>query len=227
MICKGAALNIVFLAGDSEGLEAWRQLTEKYEPNMRTRFAGQLMSILSFSFQGDTTDRITAWEREIVMYERDSGKTLDDEIKVGTVLLRLPESPLKNPFADAYRQPEKVDRLQRRSGLRFLVRLPLLRHSRHRWTLEQWARVNQARVVRERKTLANVTIRLRKHVSGAETRDHTSTNCPHSDTTCRKCGQVGHLAQVCRSSGTPQPKGGQTGKGGGKCANVAKTCWNC
>ena len=24
MICKGAALNIMFLAGDSEGLEAWR-----------------------------------------------------------------------------------------------------------------------------------------------------------------------------------------------------------
>ena len=48
-ICKGAALNTVFLAGDSEGLEAWRQLTEKYEPKMRTRFAGQLMSILSFS----------------------------------------------------------------------------------------------------------------------------------------------------------------------------------
>ena len=107
MICEGAALNIVFLAGDSEGLEAWRQLTEKYEPKMRTRFAGQLMSILSLLFQGDTADRITAWERDIVTYERDSGKTLDDEIKVGTVLLRLLESPLKNPFADAYRQPEK------------------------------------------------------------------------------------------------------------------------
>ena len=61
MICKGAALNTVFLAGDSEGLEAWRQLTEKYEPKVRTRFAGQLMSILSYSFQGDTTERITAW----------------------------------------------------------------------------------------------------------------------------------------------------------------------
>ena len=47
-ICKGAPLNTVFLAGDSEGLEAWRQLTEKYEPKMRTLFAGQLMSILSF-----------------------------------------------------------------------------------------------------------------------------------------------------------------------------------
>ena len=80
MICKGAALNIVFLTGDSEGLKAWRQLTEKYEPKMRTRFAGQLMSILSFSFQGDTSERITAWEREIATYERDSGKILDDEI---------------------------------------------------------------------------------------------------------------------------------------------------
>ena len=96
MICKGAALNIVFLAGDSEGLEAWRQLTEKYGPKMRTRCAGQLMSILSFSFQDDTTERITAWEREIATYERDSGKILDDEIKVGAVLLRLPESQLKN-----------------------------------------------------------------------------------------------------------------------------------
>ena len=42
MICKGAAFNTVFLAGASEVLGAWRQLTEKYEPKMRTRFAGQL-----------------------------------------------------------------------------------------------------------------------------------------------------------------------------------------
>ena len=95
MICKGAALNTVFLAGDSKGLEAWRQLTEKYEPKMRTRIAGQLMSILTYSFQGDATERITAWQREIATYERDSGKILDDEIKVGAVLLRLPESQLK------------------------------------------------------------------------------------------------------------------------------------
>ena len=101
MICKGAALNTVFLAEDNEGLEAWRQLTEKYEPKMRTRFAGQLMSILSFSLQGHTTERITAWESEIATYERDINKVLDDEIKIGTVLLRLPESQLKNPFADA------------------------------------------------------------------------------------------------------------------------------
>ena len=94
-ICKGAALNTVFLAGDNEGVEAWRQLKEKYEPKMRTRFEGQLMSILSYSLQGATTWRITAREREIATYERDSGKILDDEIKVGAVLLRLPESQMK------------------------------------------------------------------------------------------------------------------------------------
>ena len=53
------------------------------------------MSILSFSFQGDATDQITAWESEIATYERDSGKTLDDDFKIGTVLLRLTESQLK------------------------------------------------------------------------------------------------------------------------------------
>ena len=84
---------------------------------MRTRFTGQLMSILSYSFQGDTTERITAWEREIATYERDSGKTLD-EIKVGAVLIRLPESQLKNHLLMCV-DKLKVDRFQRRSGCDF------------------------------------------------------------------------------------------------------------
>ena len=81
--------------GNSPVLEAWRQLAEKYEPKMRTRFVGQLMSILSFSLQGDTAEQIKFWEREKATYERDSGKVSDDEIKIGTFLLRLPESQLK------------------------------------------------------------------------------------------------------------------------------------
>ena len=47
---------------------------------------------------------------------------------------------------------------------------PLLSRSRQQLTLEQLARRNQARVVRDRKELANVTIRLSKHVPCAETR---------------------------------------------------------
>ena len=70
MICKFAALNIVFLARDNEDFEAWRLLTEKYEPKKTTRYAGQLMSILSFSLQGNTAERITAWEREVASHLR-------------------------------------------------------------------------------------------------------------------------------------------------------------
>ena len=53
------------------------------------------MSILSFSRQGDTAERITALKREMATYEQDSGKVLDDVIKIGTFLLWLPESQLK------------------------------------------------------------------------------------------------------------------------------------
>ena len=53
------------------------------------------MSTLAFSLQGNTTERTTAWEREIATYERDSAKVLDDGIKIGTFLLRLHESQLK------------------------------------------------------------------------------------------------------------------------------------
>ena len=38
MQCNGAALNIAFLAGDSEGLEAWRKLAGEYETKMWARF---------------------------------------------------------------------------------------------------------------------------------------------------------------------------------------------
>ena len=89
--CSGAAWNMVL---DSEGLEAWRQLTDKCEPKMMTRFGGQLMTLLP-SVQGDTSERLTTWEREIATYERDSCKVLDDEIKIGTFLIKLPETPLK------------------------------------------------------------------------------------------------------------------------------------
>ena len=49
MICQGLALNRVLWAGDGERLGAWRQLTEKFEPKTRRRFARQLVSIWSFS----------------------------------------------------------------------------------------------------------------------------------------------------------------------------------
>ena len=173
MICDCAALNTVFLAGDSEGLEAWRQLTEKYEPKMRTWFAGQLMSILSYSFQGDTTERITAWEREIATYERDSGKILDDEIKVGAVLLRLPESQLKTHLL------MRVDKLKKWTDFRDEV-VAISRAIAFGQTqptpmdIGAVGKGQSGKGGKGAKELANVTIRLSKHV---QVRKHGSHLC--------------------------------------------------
>ena len=88
-------------------------------------------------------------------------------------------------------------------------------------------------MVRDRKELANVTIRLSKHVPGTETRITLLQLVLTLTKRVENVENVGHLASVCvcvcRSSGTPQPKakGGQKGKGGGKGANVVKTFWNC
>ena len=53
--------------------------------------------------------------------------------------------------------------------MRSHVQCSRLRRSRLRWTLEPWARGRQARAARERKVVANVTIKRSKHVQDVAT----------------------------------------------------------
>ena len=76
MLCRGPALDRVVNAGNLEGLEAWRQLTLRYEPRVRSRFAGQLLELLNYSFAGDVVARLEALERDIRAYEKNSGEVL-------------------------------------------------------------------------------------------------------------------------------------------------------
>ena len=78
-------------------------------------------------------------------------------------------------------------------------------------------------MARDRKELANVTIRLSKHVPGAE------TLITLLQTVLTLTKRAENVERLVIWSGTPQPKakGGQKGKGGGKGANAVKTCWIC
>ena len=199
MICKGAALNTLFLAGDSEGLEAWRELTEKYEPKMRTRFARQLMSILYYSFQGDTTERITAWEREIATYERDSGKILDDEIKVGAVLLRFTESHLKTHLL------MRVDRLKKWTDVRDEVAATprAIAAAQPPPTPMDIGAVGEGKSFKGGKGSKGAGKRnnqIQQACSRCGNTDHTSANCPCSDETCRKCWSFGKYVSILWNS---------------------------
>eukprot|EP00971_Amphidinium_carterae_P081583 1613766-Amphidinium_carterae.1 len=64
---------MVVNAGEQEGLTAWQRLVEQYEPQQRTRFAGQPQSILAWKFAGDIEGSMGAFEREILRYENASG----------------------------------------------------------------------------------------------------------------------------------------------------------
>ena len=177
---------------------------------MRTRFAGQLMSILSCSLQGDATERITAWEREVATYEPDSGNILDHEIKVGAVLLRLPESQLKTHLL------MRVDRMKKWTNFRDEVvaisrAIAVAQSQPTPVDIGAGGKRKSDKGGKGSKGAGKRNNQTQQACSRCGNTGRTSANCPHSDRTCRKCGKVGHLVSVCRSSGTPQPKakGGQ------------------
>ena len=52
-LCRKQALDKVINAGNGNGVKAWRLLLDRWEPRLRSRQVGLLLSILKFSFVGD------------------------------------------------------------------------------------------------------------------------------------------------------------------------------
>ena len=65
LLCRGAALTIVTNAGEQEGLLAWEKLVDHYDPSVAGRQAGQLLSILSWTFGGDLQERLELFDKEV------------------------------------------------------------------------------------------------------------------------------------------------------------------
>eukprot|EP00971_Amphidinium_carterae_P180637 3582678-Amphidinium_carterae.1 len=95
LLCRQQPHTLIVNAGEQEGLTAWQRLVEQYEPQQKTKFAGQLQALLSWKFAGDIEGRIEAFEREILRYEHASGEGVSDALRIGIVLRQMEETKLK------------------------------------------------------------------------------------------------------------------------------------
>ena len=80
---SGPALDRVVNAGSAEGFRAWHLLVGRYDPHIRSRTAGQLLSLLQFDFSGDMLAKLEAYERDLASYEQASGKKISGGLRVG------------------------------------------------------------------------------------------------------------------------------------------------
>ena len=89
MLCTGSALNKCYNAGPGEGYETWRLFVAQWAPKLASRFVGLLTQLMSFHFDGDLVYKIGLFERLCCDYESQSGKRVEDDTKVGVMLLGM------------------------------------------------------------------------------------------------------------------------------------------
>eukprot|EP00971_Amphidinium_carterae_P078945 1562010-Amphidinium_carterae.1 len=107
-LCQGRALTLLRTVNDAHGFVAWRMLKRQYEPSTAVRTVGFLQRLLTPSLRTNSveefeTDLVT-WERDVHVYQRESGETLPEGIKVAVLLARLPPaiSPTVQIHADSF-----------------------------------------------------------------------------------------------------------------------------
>ena len=112
MMTKGPAFAIVRQAeisgGGPNGLEAWRLLVRRYEPEAATRTLGLLQQILNpVPFPDNVTgfeEALSKWELTISRWESSAHDALNEGVKIALLLKMTPE-PLRQPASP---RPPKV-----------------------------------------------------------------------------------------------------------------------
>ena len=229
MTCQGSALNRVVNSGQSQGLKAWRSLTQFYDPNSKPRKVALLMELLSFSFEGDLTSRIESYERELQRYHSLSGRDLDEDVKVGIVLKQLPPGSLKDHLvlnADKFDTWAKV-----REELEIVRRATMTSSSSVPMDVDSLT-----------KQLNALGYQVKGKGKGKKPGSGARDGVPKE--VCHTCKKAGHKAEDCWYNPDAPPHGGKGGgkvpgggKGGGRggCSVSASRpgdksqvkCWNC
>ena len=68
----------------------------EYKPRLASRFVGTLTQLLSTRFSQDVEADIPAFEKVVRRYEQETGKGLDDQLKVGIVMNAVTDPGLKD-----------------------------------------------------------------------------------------------------------------------------------
>lgn len=95
MLLRDRPLDRMHNVGIGEGLEGYRQLSLEYEPKVQSRFVGLLMSILSFSFDGDIPAKVAEFERKIKEYEQQPSQSITDDVKYGVLIMGVTDLQVK------------------------------------------------------------------------------------------------------------------------------------
>eukprot|EP00971_Amphidinium_carterae_P351400 6492093-Amphidinium_carterae.1 len=212
MVCKDSALSLVRLAEGNNGLEAYRLLLRRCDPQTETRGLVRLSRIVNPQWQAESLlDSIIQWEREIQEYESLTREVLPDSVKCAVLTEKSPEDVKTYLLLNAGAN---------------------LDYSRLRLTLESYL---QARPQQdEPKPMEIDAITKGKwgkgrgkgkdypgkggkekgkdkyqngYQSGKGDKGKQTAQFPGY---CRKCGKWGHKAVECRS-GSPNNKGGKKG----------------
>jgi len=95
MLCRNEPLNLIVNAGEGEGACAWYRLHKRYETSAKSHVAASLQQLLSWDFKGDVSQRLELFNRMVARYRQRSGDDLSDTIKIGILLMRMEDGPLK------------------------------------------------------------------------------------------------------------------------------------
>ena len=185
---------------NGEGIEAWRQLAQRFDPQTDAIFANLVRGLIGFRIADkgqDVQTEMVKWEAMLSAMERDHSENFSPKMRRCLLLSILPKW-LREKIL------EHVDRLENYGQLRAqivrLVQVPVSRAS----TID-------ANNLEEPYDDDDYGVQPEDYTPEDEAMDLAAL----AEVKCHRCGKMGHFARNCKLPATKGRKGGGKGKTGG------------